>query len=323
MQLTDIQAPIKEQLTEFDKLLNNSLKHDVELVTTMSDYVLSMQGKHMRPLFLLLSASLHGDINEKCHNAAIFIELIHTASLIHDDVVDEAYMRRSKSSVNALMRSKAAVLLGDYVLSRGLKIAVKNKLYSTIDMVSQVIEEMSVGELMQSANSVRLNTTSQDYFDVVRRKTALLMACCGASGAESVGADKQSVERMFKFGELLGIAFQIKDDILDFNGETSTGKSNLNDVRERKLTLPLLTVMEKLDSLERKKILALLREPIISESSVSKIRDYVFDNGGIEQAQNKMTQLKEEAVSLLDIYPDSPVKRSLIMYADFILTRNK
>lgn len=323
IELSDIQAPVKENIEQFSKIFNSSLSSDTELINKMSSYVLTMQGKQMRPLFVLLSSALHGNITTQSYYAATFIELVHTASLIHDDVVDEAYMRRDKLSVNALERSKVAVLLGDYVLSRGLKIAVEHELYKTLGMMASVIEQMSMGELLQTQHTIKLDITSDSYFDVIRRKTAVLMATCGAAGAICADASEEDSNRMYKFGELLGTAFQIKDDILDYTKTSKTGKIACNDIKERKLTLPIISILEKSGTKEKKALLAMIREISSSSKSVEKIRSYVIEHGGIAEAENKMEQIKQEAISILDFYPDSDVKKALINYAEFVLNRTK
>lgn len=323
IELSHIQAPVKKNIEEFSKIFNSSLSGDTELINKMSSYVLTMQGKQMRPLFLLLSSALHGNITSQSYYAATFIELVHTASLIHDDVVDEAYMRRDKLSINALERSKVAVLLGDYVLSRGLKIAVDHSLYKTLGMMASVIEQMSMGELLQTQHTIKLDITSDSYFDVIRRKTAVLMATCGAAGAICVGATEQESNNMYQFGELLGTAFQIKDDILDYSKNSKTGKITCNDIKERKLTLPIISILEKSSYKEKRALLALIREVDTNSKSVEKIRNYVVEHGGITEAERKMEQIKQQAISILDQYPDSDIKTALINYAEFVLSRNK
>ncbi|MFI3321345.1 MAG: polyprenyl synthetase family protein [Rikenellaceae bacterium] len=323
IELSQIRKPLEKQMIEFDTLFKQSLSNDIDIVESLSNYAMTMQGKQMRPLFLFLSAALHGTINEKCYDSAIFIELIHTASLIHDDVVDEAFMRRGKWSIGTLERSKLAVLFGDYVLSRGLKIAVKSQLYETIEMMSDIIEQMSVGELLQSSHAIKLDTTTAQYYDIVRRKTALLLASCGASGAIAAGGNREDRDRMFLFGEKLGVAFQIKDDILDFTTSSKTGKIACNDLKERKLTLPILSILEKSSGKERKLLLSLIRSARESEKSAEKIREVVINGGGIENAIEQMDKLKQEALEILEHYPDSEIKESLRLYTEFILNRTK
>ncbi|MEG1635328.1 MAG: polyprenyl synthetase family protein [Rikenellaceae bacterium] len=318
IELSDIQTPVRENIEHFSKVFNSSLSSDIELINKMSNYVLTMQGKQMRPLFLLLSSALHGGVTTQSYYAATFIELVHTASLIHDDVVDEAYMRRDKLSVNALERSKVAVLLGDYVLSRGLRIAVQHELYKTIGMMASVIEQMSMGELLQTQHTIKLDIT-----DVIRRKTAVLMATCGAAGATCANGSQDDIDRMYKFGELLGTAFQIKDDILDYTKTSKTGKITCNDIKERKLTLPIIAILEKSNNKEKRALLSMIRDISSSSKSVEAVRNYVIQHGGIAQAESKMEQIKQEAISVLDFYADSDIKTALINYADFVLNRTK
>ena len=322
-QLSNIQAPVKEELNQFHDIFNASLKSDNELVEKMSGYVLSMQGKQMRPLFLLLSAAINSNITDSSHYAAVFIELVHTASLIHDDVIDEAYMRRDKRSLLAMQRSKVSILLGDYILAKGLKIAVKHKLYRSLDMVSTVVEEMSIGELIQTQHALKLDITSESYFDIIRRKTALLLAACGASGAITAGANEQEIERMYKFGEMLGIAFQIKDDILDYTSISKTGKISCNDIKERKLTLPIISLLESVNTKDKKELITMIRNVHKDPKMVKLIRDFVIDKGGVSMAHTKMEELRDKAISMLDYYKESDIKSALIGYAHFVLDRSK
>ena len=323
MQLSNIQAPVKRELEQFTEIFNSSLNSDNAMIEKMSKYVLSMQGKQMRPLFLLLSAAIHSNITSSSYNAAVFIELVHTASLIHDDVVDEAYMRRDKHSLFALQRGKVSILLGDYVLAKGLRMALHHKLYRPLEMVSTVIEEMSVGELIQSQHAFKLDITSESYFDIIRRKTALLLAACGASGAITAGASEQEVERMYQFGETLGVAFQIKDDILDYTSMSVTGKIACNDIKERKLTLPVISILENGTEEDKKELISMIRNVHKDSKIVKKIRAFVIDKGGITMAQTKMEELRDSAIALLDYYTESDVKSALIGYAHFVLNRTK
>lgn len=321
--LKEIQEPVKNELQEFASYFKSAMADDKEVVNEMVEYISQMQGKQMRPLFLFLSAALHGKINEQSYVAATLIELIHTASLIHDDVVDEAYQRRNKWSVNALWRSKQAVLVGDYILARGIRLAVDNNQYEVIGIMAKVIEDMSKGELLQSDASRNLNIGEKEYFEIIRCKTATLLASCGVSGARSVNAPAERVEVIEKFGNLLGLAFQIKDDILDYTKTNIIGKPISNDIKEKKMTLPLIYALDSVGEAEKNTVLEMLHHVDTCPENVAKIRSFVIANKGIEKSQQKMEQIEQEAFELLDNYPDSEYKTALMNFAAYVLERNK
>lgn len=321
--LNDIQKPIKLQLEEFESLFRDSLRSEERSVDEVIRYVYKMGGKKMRPTFVLLCASLFGEINRKSYISALLIELTHTASLVHDDVLDESIYRRNMWSVNALWRSKRSILIGDYILSHGINIASKNGYYDIIEEVSGTMQDMTKGEIMQSESSDDFNISEQRYFEVIRYKTAVLLAACAKLGARSVGADDKDVERITEFGNLLGLAFQIKDDILDYNATSLIGKPYGNDIRERKMTLPLILALKNVSKDEQRQILRLLRRADIKEGNVEKVHDFVVSKGGIDASTNKMNEIKCKAISILDGYADSEFKRALVEFANFILERKK
>ncbi len=321
--IEDIQKPVKHELQKFSEYFASALKNEQPEIQEVINYILKTQGKQMRPLFLLLTAGLHGEINHKSYVAATLIELMHTASLVHDDIVDEAYQRRNKWSVNALWRSKKAVLIGDYILARGIRTAVDNELYDIIREISFVIEDMSKGELIQADASLSLDISRNEYFEIIRCKTASLLSACSYSGAKSTGASPEEVNRMRQFGNLLGLAFQIKDDLLDYNQTNLIGKPVLNDIKERKMTLPLIEALENVTEQEKEKIKGYLREANQNKISANKVYEFVLQHNGISKATALMEQKEREALQLLEGYPDSPYKEALIKYANYIMDRKK
>ncbi len=241
--LNEIKLPILDDIQKFEHYFKESVKSKVPLLDIITNYIVRRKGKQMRPMLVFLSAKMLGEINESTHNAAALIELLHTATLIHDDVVDESYIRRGFFSVKALWRSKVAVLVGDFLLSKGLLLATKNKELKLLEIVSEAVKEMAEGELLQIEKTRRLNITEDIYFDIISKKTATLIASCTASGAESVGADEETIKKMKEFGYYAGIAFQIKDDLFDYKRSNLTGKPTGNDIQEKKMTLPLIHAM--------------------------------------------------------------------------------
>ncbi len=322
-QIEEIKKPIKDNIEEFERCYRRILSSDVPHIRRMTDFIAAGSGKHMRPIFLLLSAALHGTVGEESYISAALIEITHTASLIHDDVVDEAYRRRARWSVNALWRSHQAVLIGDFLLSRGIRIASEHGLSGLIDTIASVMEAMSAGELLQADMSQCLAVSYDDYMEVVRSKTALLLGSAADAGARSAGASEEECARMRRFGELVGIAFQIRDDILDYSAADITGKPTCGDIRERKMTLPLIEALSSVSKSERDGILHHLMRADRDSASLDAVRRFVMEREGLDKAADKMHSLAAEAVALLDGYPDSPVKLSLISFADYAVSRDK
>jgi octaprenyl-diphosphate synthase len=249
--------------------------------------------------------------------------MLHTATLVHDDVVDESFERRGFFSINAIWKSKVAVLLGDYLLAKGLLLAIQNKEYELLNLVSDAVKEMSEGELMQIRNSRKLNVSQDEYFEIIRKKTATLISCCSSCGAKSVGMNDEVVVEMKKFGELLGIAFQIKDDLLDYQINSATGKPAGNDLQESKLTLPLIYALEKAESAERKQILRLLHSNGNDSKKMNEIRSFINKHKGLEYASGKMTEFADLAFEKLKSYPENDISRSLQQFVKYTIYRNK
>ncbi|MDE7355409.1 MAG: polyprenyl synthetase family protein [Rikenellaceae bacterium] len=322
-QIDEIKGPIKDNIEEFERYYGRMLSSPIPHIRRMVDFIIAGGGKHMRPIFLLLSAALHGSITEETYISASLIEITHTASLVHDDVIDEAYRRRSRWSVNALWRSHQAVLIGDFMLARGIRVATERGLYHLVETMSSVMESMSAGELLQSDMSQRLSVSRDDYFEVVRSKTALLLASAAEAGAVSVGASPDHCARMKRLGELIGTAFQIRDDIIDYSAPDIIGKPSCGDIRERKMTLPLIEALLSVSKGDRDHILSHLMRADSDTASLDKVKSFVIERGGLDKAAAVMRSLADEACALLACYDDTPVKRSLELFVDYAVTRDK
>lgn len=320
--LDTIKAPIKEEMSLFEANFKSSMKSKVSLLNIITNYILRSKGKQMRPMFVFLTAKLNGNISEATYTAASLIELSHTASLIHDDVVDESYERRGFFSINSLWKSKIAVLMGDYLLAKGLLIAVDHKAYDLLEIVSEAVREMSEGELLQIQRSRSFNTTKEQYFEIIRMKTAALIAACTAGGAKSAGCDTDTVAKMKLFGQHIGVAFQIKDDLFDYQSKGIIGKPVGNDIKNKKLTLPLIYSLEKSTPSERKDILRSINKYKKDSKNIEKILEFVVTKGGVDYATQSMYDYKDKAVALLADYPDSDAKTSLIALVNYTIERS-
>ncbi len=299
------------------------LRSDVPLLDTIMRYIVKRKGKQMRPLFVFLTAKLHGEVVEKTHTAASLIELLHTATLVHDDVVDESDRRRGFFSIQALWKKKIAVLVGDYLLSRGLLTAVDAEAFDLLKLTSRAVKEMSEGELLQIEKSRRLDITEEVYFDIIRRKTASLIAACCACGAASTGGDADQVDVMWKFGEKTGLAFQIKDDLLDLGDGKRTGKPTGQDIREKKLTLPLIHTLQVADGNARRRLIKLIKRAPKDPEAVREVMDAILNGPGLKYAREKMMVLRNEAVEILNDFEEGDAKKALIDMLDFTIQRNK
>lgn len=307
-----IKAPIIDELNKFEPFFQDTLKSNVPLLQLITNYIYRQKGKQMRPMVVFLCAKLNGQVNDSTFYASSFIELLHTATLIHDDVVDESYERRGLFSINALWRNKISVLVGDFLLSKGMLLAVEHNEFRVLRIVSNAVKEMSEGELLQIEKSRKLNITEEVYFEIIRKKTATLLAACSSSGASSVKSDEETIEKMRKFGEYLGIAFQIKDDIFDYQAKGLLGKPTANDIKERKMTLPLIHVLSKADPATKKKLLSIISKKNKRNEEIAHVIQYVVENGGLDYAAAVMDEYKNKALRILDEYPESEVKKSLV-----------
>jgi octaprenyl-diphosphate synthase len=320
LRLEDIKAPIAREMEEFEPKFRASMKTKVLLLDKIMSYIVKRKGKQMRPMFVFLSAGTCGNISEATFRGASLIELLHTATLVHDDVVDEANYRRGFFSVNALWKNKIAVLVGDFLLSRGLILSIENKDFDLLRIVTHAVREMSEGELLQIEKSRRLDITEDIYYEIIRQKTASLIASCCAAGASSAGADTETVEKMRLFGEKIGMAFQIKDDLFDY-GEMEIGKPLGIDIKEKKMTLPLIYALSKSSWLEKRRIIGIVKNESNKPKKVKEVIQYVKGSGGIEYAVNKMTEHHREAINILRTFPDSAYRKALEQLVQFTIDR--
>lgn len=322
LQLRDIKAPIASEMEEFEKKFRASMKTKVLLLDKIMSYIVKRKGKQMRPMFVFLSAGTCGNISESTYRGASLIELLHTATLVHDDVVDDANYRRGFFSVNALWKNKIAVLVGDYLLSRGLLLSVDNGDYELLRIVSDAVKLMSEGELLQMEKARRLDIDEEVYYEIIRQKTASLIASCCGVGAASSGRENGTIQKMQLFGEKVGMAFQIKDDLFDY-GEAEVGKPLGIDIREKKMTLPLIKALERASWMEKRKILNLVRNHNDNSKKINEIIDFVKVSGGLEYAEEVMQRYYKEAMEILDGFEDSEYKTSLSQLVQFTIERNK
>ena len=321
--ISQIQAPVEQEMKQFSSHFRKVLKSDVSLLDTIMRYIVKRKGKQMRPLFVYLVAKVYGGCTEKTDTAAALIELLHTASLVHDDVVDESPKRRGFFSIQALWKKKVAVLVGDYLLAKGLLTAVDAEAFDLLKITSRAVREISEGELLQIEKSRKLDITEEVYFEIIRRKTASLIAACCATGAASTGASEEEVEKMWSFGEKVGLAFQIKDDLLDLGDGTRIGKPTGVDIKEKKLTLPLIHTLNTYDSANRRRLLKLIRKAPNDPEAVNAVMSEVLEGLGMDYARGKMNDLRDEAVALLNRFENTEAKKSLIALLDFTIERNK
>jgi octaprenyl-diphosphate synthase len=298
-----IKAPVANEMEQFESKFKNSMISSVPLLNKITHYIVKRKGKQLRPLFVFLTAQLCGEISDKTHRAASLIELLHTATLVHDDVVDDSNLRRGFFSVNALWKNKIAVLVGDYLLSRGLLLAVNNGDFELLKIVSNAVREMSEGELLQIEKARRLDISEEIYYDIIRKKTASLIASCCASGAHSVNAPNDEVEKMRVFGELVGIAFQLKDDLFDY-GDGDIGKPTGIDIKEKKMTLPLIYALNNATWNEKRTIINIVKNNNNNPEKVKLVINFVLKSGGISYAQKSMEDYKQRALDILRQFKD-------------------
>ncbi|MFO7573532.1 MAG: polyprenyl synthetase family protein [Bacteroidales bacterium] len=321
--LSNIRRPVEKEMAEFEKYFSNTMRSNIPLLRIVLNYILRRKGKQMRPMLVLLSSKLYGDIEEPSFVAATLIELLHTTSLVHDDVVDDAHERRGALSINALWNSKIAVLVGDYMLSRGLLVSVEKGRYDMLEIVSEAVKAMTEGELLQLQKSRKLNITEEDYFSIIRMKTAALTAACTECGAKAVTDDADILQNMKLFGETIGVAFQIRDDVLDYEANGFTGKPAGNDIKEKKITLPLIHVLQKCDRGTRNEILKIIRTNKKSASEVRRVVDLVYQYGGIDYAVEMMHLYRDKALAILDTCPPGDANDSLRQFVLYTTSRKK
>ena len=322
LSIKDIQLPVADEMKAFEQKFRQFMKSDVMLLDQIMNYIVRRKGKQLRPMFVFLSAGVCGDVTESTYRGAALIELLHTATLVHDDVVDDSNYRRGFFSVNALWKNKIAVLVGDYLLSRGLLLSVDHQEFDLLKIVSTAVRELSEGELLQIEKARRLDIDEGVYYQIIKQKTASLIASCCAVGACSVGAGEEVVKRMHAFGEKVGMAFQIKDDLFDY-GEDEIGKPLGIDIKEKKMTLPLIYALNQAGWLEKRRIINIVRNESHKPKKVNEVIDFVKQSGGLKYAQQVMERYVEEARTLLFEFADSPHRRSLEQLVQYTIERSK
>lgn len=322
LNINDIKKPIAADIDVFEEKFKASMQSSVPLLDRITHYIVKRKGKQIRPMFVFFSASICGGINESTHRGAALVELLHTATLVHDDVVDNSYQRRGFFSINALWKNKIAVLVGDYLLSKGLLLSINNGDFQLLRIVSEAVKQMSEGELLQIEKVRRMDIGEPVYYDVIRQKTASLIASCCACGAASANADEETVEKMRLFGEKIGIAFQIKDDMFDF-GTDDVGKPLGIDIKEKKVTLPLIYSLNNAPNDVRKKMINLVKNHNDEPGKIAQIISFVKESGGLAYAESQMKKYQQEAFDILNTFPDGDARRGLEQLVLFTTERNK
>lgn len=319
-----IKQPIVKEMELFEKKFFESMSSKVALLNRITYYIVNRKGKQMRPMFVFLTAKMiaDGTVNERTYRGASVIELIHTATLVHDDVVDDSNRRRGFFSINALWKNKIAVLVGDYLLSKGLLLSIDNGDFDLLRIISVAVREMSEGELLQIEKARRLDIDETIYYEIIRQKTATLIAACCALGAKSVSEDEALVERMRKFGELIGMAFQIKDDLFDYTDE-AIGKPTGIDIKEQKMTLPLIHALNNCSSSEKSWCINSIKNHNKDKKRVKEVIQFVKNKNGLAYAEQKMVEFQQEALQLLHNFPSSEYKNSLTLMVNYVIERKK
>jgi len=320
--INQIKKPIAADIAVFEEKFKASMHSDAPLLDRITHYIVKRKGKQIRPMFVFFAAKLCGGIIESTHRGAALVELLHTATLVHDDVVDNAYERRGFFSINALWKNKIAVLVGDYLLAKGLLLSVNNNEFRLLQIVSEAVKQMSEGELLQIEKVRRMDIGEELYFDVIRQKTASLIASCCACGAASAGADDETIEKMRLFGEKVGIAFQIKDDTFDF-GTDDVGKPLGIDIKEKKVTLPLIYALNRADKTEKKKMINLVKNHNDEPAKIQQIIDFVNEKQGVHYANEKMAQYQQEAFEILYTFEESEARTGLEQLVRYTTERKK
>lgn len=318
-----IKLPVADEMNLFEEKFRQSMKSSIPLLDKITQYIVKRKGKQLRPIFVFLSAKLCGTINESSYRAASLIELLHTATLVHDDVVDDSNMRRGYFSVNAIWKNKIAVLVGDYLLSSGLLLSVNNNDFHLLKIVSEAVREMSEGELLQIEKARRLDIAEDVYFKIITKKTASLIASCCASGAASVTENEDLIKKMHQFGELTGIAFQLKDDLFDYGTDSKIGKPTGIDIKEKKMTLPLIFALNNSSRSDKRHIINLVKHHNESPEKVAEVIAFVHASEGIPYARQRMYEYRKRALDLLDEFQDSDAKNSLRELVIYTTEREK
>lgn len=322
--ISQIKLPVEKEMELFEKKFFESMSSKVALLNRITHYVVNRKGKQMRPMFVFLVAKMvsEGNVNERTYRGAAVIELIHTATLVHDDVVDDSNRRRGFFSINALWKNKIAVLVGDYLLSKGLLLSIDNNDFDLLKIISVAVREMSEGELLQIEKARRLDITEAVYYDIIRQKTATLIAACCSLGAASIKPNSAEIGEMRRFGELIGMAFQIKDDLFDY-GDEQIGKPTGIDIKEQKMTLPLIYTLNNCEPKEKKWLINSIKNHNKNKKRVKEVIAFVKDSGGLDYAITRMKEFQKEALTILEDYPRSPYKDSLELMVNYVIDRKK
>lgn len=321
LSLEEIKFPIKNEMQVFEKKFQEAMRSKAPLLDKIMHYIVKRKGKQMRPMFVFFSAAMCGGINESTFTGASLIELLHTATLVHDDVVDDSNLRRGFFSINALWKNKIAVLVGDYLLSKGLLMSVERKEFELLEIVSNAVREMSEGELLQIEKARKLDIDESVYYTIIRQKTASLIASCCAVGAASAKADKNMISKMHLFGESVGIAFQIKDDLFDYEKSLKTGKPSGIDIKENKMTLPLIYSLSRATSTEKRKYINIIKNNNTDDKKVAEVISFVNATGGIEYAKKSMMNFQHKSFELISEFQETVFKKSLMELVRFTTER--
>jgi octaprenyl-diphosphate synthase len=319
----EIKKPVEHHMEVFEEKFKDAMKSSVPLLDKITNYIIKRKGKQIRPMFVFLSAQVNGDINESTHRAAALIELLHTASLVHDDVVDDSNERRGFFSINALWKNKIAVLVGDFLLTKGLSLSLQHNDFHLLNIANDAVREMSEGELLQIEKARRLDISEAIYFDIITKKTASLIAACCAAGTASVTKDEKTIAIAKEFGILTGIAFQIKDDLFDFGNDDNIGKPTGIDIKEKKMTLPLIYALNNSTWLEKRKMINIIKNHNEESEEVKKVIDFVIAKGGISYANKIMHQYKDKALAVISKFPENDARKSLERLLTYAIERKK
>ncbi|APG60258.1 polyprenyl synthetase family protein [Christiangramia salexigens] len=322
--ISQIKLPVEKEMELFERKFFNSMSSNVALLNRITHFIVNRKGKQMRPMFVFLVAKMvsEGSVNERTYRGASVIELIHTATLVHDDVVDDSNRRRGFFSINALWKNKIAVLVGDYLLSKGLLLSIDNNDFDLLKIISVAVKEMSEGELLQIEKARKLDITEAVYYDIIRQKTATLIAACCSLGAASVKPDSNEVSKMRRFGELIGMAFQIKDDLFDY-GTEKIGKPTGIDIKEQKMTLPLIYTINTVSKKDKDWLINSVKNHNKDRKRVKEVIAFVKENGGLDYAVKRMKEFQSEALLILKDYPESPYRESLELMVNYVIERKK
>ena len=323
LKIKNIKHPISEEMSLFENKFKESLKTNVSLLDKIMHYIIKRKGKQMRPMFVFLCSKLFNNVNESTYTAASLIELLHTATLVHDDIIDESNFRRGFFSINSLWKNKISVLVGDFLLSRGLLLAVEKEEFKLLKIVSKAVKEISEGELLQIEKTRKLDITEEIYYEIIKKKTATLISACCESGAQASNASTEDIEKMSDFGEKAGIAFQIKDDLFDYTQNPLIGKPTGIDIREKKMTLPLIYTLNKVDDKTKKYIINTIKNDSKNSKKVEEIIKLVKSNNGLDYAEKKMNSYYQQALNILEEFPNNEAKNSLIKLLEYVIKREK